>query len=193
MSSQDLISIFYVIISVKVALELIRQRRYLFSGFITSYHSRLTVNAAFFFLVPIGVFLHELGHAIAIWYFGGTVTDFEWRIFWGYVASEGDFTDVERWWISFSGNLVSIVLGLISLHLYRYFGKPFFRSLVRNFARLQIVFSLVVYPLFSLIAVGDWARIYNFSLKPYSQITLGLHILLLFYLRRKGVFGVSAL
>jgi len=185
----DLISIFYCIIAIGVIRRLIKNWKAFWDDIVTPLDKRLVTEVAFFILIPIGVLLHELGHAVATWQFGGTVVDFEWRIFWGYIISQGDFTTVQRWWISFSGNLVSILIGIIPLFFISRVRKPIIKELLLYFARLELVFSLIVYPLFSFVGFGgDWVRIYNFSVNPYAQITLALHILILLILWKKGVF-----
>ena len=185
----DLISIFYCIISIGVIRQLVKNWKAFWDDTVTPHDTRLVTEVAFFLLIPFGVLLHELGHAVAVWQFGGTVVDFEWRIFWGYVLPQGDFTTVQRWWISFSGNLVSILLGIIPLFLISRVRKPIVKEILLYFARLELIYSLIFYPLFSFVGfMGDWVRIYNFSVKPYAQITLAMHIILLIVLWKIGVF-----
>lgn len=185
----DLISIFYCIIAIGVIRRLFKNWEPFCDDVITPADTRLVTEVAFFILIPFGVLLHELGHAVATWQFGGTVIDFEWRIFWGYIIPEGDFTAVQRWWISFSGNLVSIVIGIIPLFFINRVRKAIVKELLLSFARIELIYSLIVYPLFSFVwSGGDWVRIYNFSVKPYAQITLAVHIVLLVILWKRGVF-----
>lgn len=189
MNFQDLISIFYVLISIKVITEIIRNRRSLFDDYVSDYDRRLVTQAAFFFLIPFGVLLHELGHAAATWYFGGEVIEFEWRIFWGYVLPEGEFSQVQRWWISVSGNLVSVLYGLLPIPFIRYVRKEIYKEFLKSFVKIELIYSLICYPMFSVVEVGDWVRIYDFSITPYSQITLLTHIVLLVVLWRSGIFS----
>ncbi len=185
----DLISIFYCVIAIGVIRRLIKNWKPFWDDVITPFDTRLVTEVSFFILIPIGVLLHELGHAVATWQAGGTVIEFEWRIFWGYIIPQGDFTTVQRWWISFSGNLVSILIGIIPLFFISRVRKIIVKELLLNFARIELIYSLIFYPLFSFVGFrGDWVRIYNFSVKPYAQITLALHILLLLILWKKGVF-----
>lgn len=188
MHFSDLISVFYVIISLRVARDMYRNRDSLMDDYVSSFDRRLVTQAAFFFLIPIGVLLHELGHAAATWQFGGTVEEFEWRVFWGYVLPQGEFTPVQRWWISLSGNVVSVVFGLVPIPFLRIIRKPIVNELLRSFIKIELIYSLICYPLFSFIAVGDWVKIYNFDISPYAQITLVVHITLLIVLWRSGLF-----
>ena len=185
----DIISVFYCILAVGVVRRLIKHRQSFWDDYITPQDRRLVTEISFFILIPIGVLLHELGHAIATWQSGGTVADFEWRIFWGYIVPDGDFTPVQKWWIALSGNLVSVLIGIIPLFVVNTVRKPVIREILLYFAKIELIYSLIFYPAFSFVGfMGDWVRIYNFSVKPYAQITLVIHIMLLFLLWRRGVF-----
>lgn len=186
--SFDLISIFYVLISIKVGRDIYSSRESLTDDTVTRKDRALLTQAAFFFLIPFGVLLHELGHAVAVWHAGGEVKEFQWRIFWGYVLPGGDFTKTEVWWFALCGNLVSVFLGLIPIPFLGYIKKSYIKELLLSFIKIELIYSLIVYPLFSIISFGDWAKIYDFSVKPYAQITIVLHALLLFYLFRSGIF-----
>ena len=189
MNSSDLISVFYLIVSIGVIREIIKTRKSLLDDIITPRDRRIVTQAAFFFLIPPGVLLHELGHSFTTLLFGGKVAEFHWMIYWGYIVPKGNFTPLQNWWISLSGNLVSVIYGLIPLIFLGKIKKPIVKELIRSFIKLEIIFSLICYPLFSFVLVGDWVEIYNFSIKPYSQITLVIHLLLLFVLWKSGVIG----
>lgn len=186
--SPDIISIFFVLISLKVGIDLFKNKESLLDDIVTRQDRALVTQAAFFFLIPFGVLLHELGHAAATWQVGGVVEEFQWRIYWGYIIPGGDFSPLERWWISLCGNLVSILIGLVPIPFVRFIKKPIFKELAVSFVKIELIYSLIVYPLFSIISFGDWAKIYNFSIKPYAQITIVLHAILLFSLFRAGIF-----
>ncbi|MEM9450454.1 MAG: hypothetical protein AAGA75_18220 [Cyanobacteria bacterium P01_E01_bin.6] len=81
---------------------------------------------------------------IATWQVGGTVVEFQWRIFWGYIIPSGYFTAVEYWWIALSGNVVSIALGLIALPAVVAIKKQVIKELLYSFAVVQLVYSLVL-------------------------------------------------
>lgn len=164
---------------------------------LTRAKQRLAEQAAFFISVPISVLVHELGHALAIWLFGGQVVEFAYRVFWGYVVPAGDFTAGQDWFIGLAGTLGSLLFGVSvwlalrhnSSRTLRYFG-------LRTF-RFQIYFSLLYYPLISLVLpIGDWRIIYSFSETPWlSAATLAVHagLLLLFWRAdRRGWFEMPA-
>ena len=69
----DLISIFYCVIARGVIRRLIKNWKPFWDDVITPFDTRLVTEVSFFILIPIGVLLHELGHAVATWQAGGTV------------------------------------------------------------------------------------------------------------------------
>ncbi|BAZ11011.1 hypothetical protein NIES4071_28350 [Calothrix sp. NIES-4071] len=179
-SSFDLISIFYSIISIDTIFRLVNNWKSVWNDSVTAKDKLLIQRTAAFILIPIGVFFHELGHAVATWLFGGQVREFQWRLFWGYVVPVGNFTTAEIWWIAFSGNLISILLGIIAIFLIFLVKKPALKELFYTFAIVELVYSLIFYPLISFTGFrGDWVTIYDFSIQPYAQVTLVLHIALL--------------
>lgn len=185
----DLISIFYCFIAVGVIRRLVKNWKFFWDDHITPQDKRLVSEVSFFILIPLGVLLHELGHALATWQVGGTVLDFEWRIFWGYILPQGDFTPFQRWWIALCGNLISVLIGIIPLFITGRVQKPIINEILSYFAKIELIYSLIFYPAFSFVGfMGDWVRIYDFSVKPYAQVTLAVHIMLLLLLWRKGVF-----
>ena len=94
----------------------------------------------------------------------------------------GNFLPVESWWIAFSGNLVSIALGFLAILAVPLVKKAVLKYLFYTFAQAELVYSVIAYPLFSFTTFrGDWLTIYDFSVKPYAQITLGIHLFLIFY------------
>ena len=130
-----------------------------------------------FILIPIGVLFHEIGHSLATWQVGGTVETFQWRLFWGFIIPSGDFSPVESWWISFSGNLVSILLGLLPIPFILQIRRRIISEIVYSFACIQSIYALIYYPVFSFATGGgDWLKIYDFSIQPLASLTLLLHI-----------------
>ncbi|MCP5100224.1 MAG: hypothetical protein GY943_32125 [Chloroflexi bacterium] len=164
---------------------------------LTAVKKQIAEQASFFISVPPGVLIHEFGHVLAVWLFGGQVVEFGYRVFWGYVLPAGNFTISEDWFISLAGTLGSLIFGIsiwIGLRNHKSSAFRFFG--LRSF-RFQIYFALLYYPIFTIILpVGDWRTIYNFSATPVlSGITAVSHaaLLLLFYLAdRSGWFEMPA-
>lgn len=173
----DWISIVYGLLSLDTLRRLGKNWKGFWDDDVTALDRFLIQRTAVFLLIPLGVLFHELGHAIATWQVGGTVVEFQWRLFWGYIIPSGYFSAVEYWWIALSGNIVSIALGLIAVPAIIFVKKQVIRELLYTFAIIELVYSLIVYPIFSFTGFeGDWVKIYDFSVSPYAQITLIIHM-----------------
>ncbi|MEO1519629.1 MAG: hypothetical protein AAFU78_02465 [Cyanobacteria bacterium J06633_2] len=178
-STFDWISLIYSVLSLDTLRRLVKHWSSFWDAQVTSLDRFLIQRVAVFLLIPIGVLLHEAGHAIATWQVGGTVIEFQWRVFWGYVIPYGSFTATEYWWIALSGNVVSIALGVVALPAIALVKKQVIKELLYSFAIVELGYSLLFYPLFSFTGFeGDWVKIYDFSVSPYAQLTLIVHVVL---------------
>jgi len=168
------------VISAQTLRQVVRERAALFDAWVSPHDAMLLDRAAVFFLVPIGVLLHEVGHALATWQVGGEVLALRWYLFYGYVVPWGDFTALEGWWISLSGNVVSLALGLAALALLRLPMSPPWFYLTLAFGRVQTVYALVVYPLIGLAGRwGDFVTIYSAQGGVWAYVTALVHVVLL--------------
>lgn len=129
---------------------------------------RVLVNqASFFFLVPISVLLHELGHAIAVWGFDREVVDWGFYGFAGYVAyMPWGLSDVQQTIIAAAGTIVNLVLCLTALAVVLYWKPPLraaFNELLIGFIFISGLNAFVVYPVLDLASGmnGDWRQMYN--------------------------------
>jgi hypothetical protein len=186
-SYSDLFSLFGMLLGVQALWQLSKNWSRMGQDSITSEDRSLALRLALFVGVPLGVLLHELGHSLATWQLGGTVATFQWRYMWGYIIPSGAFSLAGKWWISFSGNLVSILLGLLPLLWVSRIRHRFWGEVVYQFIFIQLLYALILYPLMSLPSQkGDWAFIYHpyFLTKPYGMLTLAIHCLLLWGLRQ---------
>lgn len=183
----DLIALLYLVLGVRTVIAAWRERRSLLDNEITPRDRYLLSQLAFFVLVPPGVLLHEFGHALATWQVGGQVVGFHYALFYGYVVPVGNFTNLQAWWISLSGNLVSIGYGLLAIPLIPRVSKNWQKYLLLAFARVQLTWALIGYPLFTLIGFGDWTTIYNprtwWLGLPFAVFHLSL-IAVLFFVNR---------
>jgi hypothetical protein len=175
----DLTSIFAGFLCLETFWQLFRNWSGFWDAKVTAQDGALAQRLAMFVLLPIGILLHEIGHSLATWQVGGTVAIFQWRFYWGYMVPTGNFSPVEYWWIAFSGNLVSILLGLLPILFISCTRRRIVAEILYSYACVELVSALVIYPLLSvLLRVGDWVEIYNFSL-PYATPTLIGHVGLL--------------
>lgn len=189
----NILTIFYVFRSFQLLRQIGQQWQTLVADPLTRAKQSVAEQAAFFVAVPPGVFIHELGHALAVWLFGGTVTQFAFRFFWGYVVPNGSFTAVQDWFISLAGTLGSLVYGVALWLLLRHNRSATLRYFGLRAFRFQVYFSLIYYPIFTaILPIGDWRTIYNFGATPIaSGVTAVFHLiflLLFWYGDRTGWF-----
>ena len=181
----DILAILYIFRSVQLGLQIWREWSGIRSEPFNAHKKQLANQASYFIAVPIGVLIHECSHVLAVWISGGQVVEFHYRAFWGYVVPQGSFTPIETWFVAIAGTLGSLLFGLAiwfflrgaPSQTLRYFG-------LRSF-RFQVYFSLIYYPLFTLLGFdGDWKTIYDFSstlLLSAGTAVLHLGILFLFW------------
>ncbi|MCS7050260.1 MAG: hypothetical protein NZL87_01450, partial [Thermomicrobium sp.] len=122
------------------------------------------VEMALFILLPLGVLLHELGHAVAVRLAGGRVTGFGYVLFLGWVEYDGVVSASAAFWIALSGNLVSLTLGLVLLAvgLFAPLRRPMSALLLAGGGLLSVT-TLVFYPLLDAASGldGDWTQLYS--------------------------------
>lgn len=179
----DLVALLYGLQTIRVIVTLARRWAAFWDTLFTPEDARLAQEIGFFVFIPVGVFLHEVGHWVAARQAGAWHIEFHYRLFWGYVAYVGEMSPTEVWWIALSGNLVSVLFG-VGLLLAGYYGRfcPFpARYTLLYGGRVQTVYALVGYPLLSFAGFeGDWQTIYAFQRTPVlSTLTLLVHIALL--------------
>jgi hypothetical protein len=177
-----LMSLLMAVISIRTIIQTIRDRDQLFDDNFTRADRQHMSVAAFFILIPIGVLFHEIGHAVAILWYGGEVTAFGFFFFFGFVGYDGIEDAAELFWIALWGNLVNVIMGLGALLLV--FLRPMraaINYLLIMFGLLSIVMSLVFYPLMDVLSDlhGDWSTIYRSETMELSVGTGIVHGLIL--------------
>lgn len=194
----NLLALVYLFQGLQVGRQIWSGRAEWQGGSFTQYEKRMAEQASFYLAVPIGVFFHEMAHAVAIWLFGGGVAEFGYRVFWGFVRPTADsvFTPQQDWFIALAGTIGSLVFGYVLWFVLRKNPLPAIRYFGLRAFRYQIFFSLVYYPVFTLLGFyGDWRTIYDnfrFDTTPaLSGMTLAVHVAILgwfFYASRIGWF-----
>jgi len=176
-----LISLFYCFIGLRVVHQLVTHWRATWDRTFTPSDRGLVDQAAFFILLPISVALHELGHATAIWSFGGHVTDFGFFVFAGYVSYDSPFTNVQHILVAFAGPFVSWLLAVLAVAFVLLKRPPMraaYNELLLQFAVLDIVNVLIFYPLldFATGLEGDWSQMYFGHVPALSAAILVWHL-----------------
>lgn len=169
----DMASLLYGVGAVFTIFALVRRGRPFWRGALADRDEQLAFACAFFLVIPVGVLLHELGHALATWSVGGQVAQLSWRVYWGFVIPVGNFGDTAAWWISLAGNLAGLLFGIALLALATAAGRrrPAAGRVMLIAGQLEIVFTLIVYPLMTLdlTFASDWRTIYDFSATPLAS------------------------
>jgi hypothetical protein len=177
-----LLSLFYLLLGVRLVIQLARNFRQTFDRQFTAADRALVDQAAFFILLPIAVALHELGHAVAIWLYGGEVLDWGFYGFAGYVAFDPfEFTAGQRIVIAAAGTLVNLLLGALAIAAV-FLKRPPFRAAINElliqFTWISLLNALVVYPVLDLLSGlnGDWAQMYDGGVPALSLGILVVHL-----------------
>ncbi|MGH2551467.1 MAG: site-2 protease family protein [Thermomicrobiales bacterium] len=194
-----IISLFYVLIGLRVARDTWRGRATIFDRTFTPHDRFMVSQAAFFLLVPLSVALHEFGHAVAIWSFGGHVDDFGFYFFAGYVGFNDPFTPVQHLVVAAAGVIVNILIAIVVLSFVFFKPKPMrpaVNDLLITFAALQAVNALIFYPLLDftvdLNGAGDWRQMYSNDAGNWRWVVLAIHVSILggsFLLSRTAWFN----
>ncbi len=193
----NILALVYIFRTAQISITVFREWKQIKSEPLTPHKKSLANQASFFIAVPIAVFVHEAAHALAIIAAGGEVAEFGYRVFWGYVVPQGTFTPIEMWVIAIAGTLGSLLTGVLLWLATRNAHSSTIRYFGLRAARFQIYFSLIYYPVFTLLGFdGDWRTIYDFSSTPLlSGVAAAAHIviLILFWLfDRQGWFEAPA-
>lgn len=179
-----LLSLFYIVIGVRLLYQLVRSWHEVWDRDFTIRDRMLVDQAAFFVLIPISVVLHEFGHAIAIWSFGGRVTDFGFYGFAGYVAYNEPFSPVQQTVVAAAGSVVNLILCLLAL-AFVLFMKPPARAAVNEllmaFVYVSGINAFIVYPILDLFSSlnGDWRQMYFDSPRWMAMIIVAVQLAIL--------------
>jgi hypothetical protein len=190
------VSVIYLLIGAYILYQLVTRWREFWSGDMSMQNQQLAGGVAFFLLVPVGVLLHEFGHMLAAWSTTSRVLGLHYFVYWGYVEYiPSANSPLLLWYVALAGNFVSYLLGFACLAAALLVNmKPILRLILYQLAMLELIQTLVVYPLMSLDPSfnGDWDSIYSFQAPVASWITLVVHLLslvALVFIVRRSPFG----
>lgn len=181
----DLLALIFTAIGVLGLPRLLRGWRALLAPRPSAEGEALAVYVAIFVGIPLTTLGHELGHLVTARALGAPEATLHYRVFWGYVSYSPVLSPRGDWWVALAGNLVSWALAVGGLLLSRAALPPGLRSAARTYGIVQMIHTLVAYPLFSLgdLPGADWAVIYG---RPYwfgTAVVAFLHAASLFWLR----------
>lgn len=178
----SLISLIYAVIGIRSIARLVNSWERVWDRRFSVQDRQLVDEAAFFVLVPVSVALHELGHATAIWTFGGEVRDFGFYGFAGYVSFiPFGFTEIQLTLISGAGSLVNLLLCAAALGVV-FLKKASFRAsineLLLQFAIVSGANAFILYPLLDLASNlnGDWRQMYDSGVPWLTGIIVAVQV-----------------
>ena len=163
-----------------------------------AWKKQLGNDIAFYAAVPIGVLIHELGHAVIVWVYGGKVVEFGYFFFWGFVLPDRAFAPAwKEWLLSAAGTMGSLLFATVVGVLFWRHSSSAVRYAGKRTVRYQIYFSLIYYPLFTaVLSFGDWRTMYDFNATPLlAGGTAAVHaiVLLGFWITdKRGWFDETA-
>lgn len=177
-----IISLIYAVIGIRSVVRTINSWEQVWDRKFSLKDRQMVDEAAFFVLVPVSVALHELGHAIAIWVYGGEVEGFGYYGFAGYVSFfPFGFTEIELTMISAAGSIVNLSLCAIALGLVFLRRNPFraaINELLIQFAIISGANAFILYPLLDLASNmnGDWRQMYTSDVPWLTGIIVAVQV-----------------
>jgi hypothetical protein len=114
-SAFNLIAWVYLGIAVLTAWRLVQAGRATFDDELTAADRRLVGATAFYLVTPLGVVLHELGHAVLVWTLGGRIVGWHFLFYWGYVVPDRSFGAYGDFGVALAGNLVTLAIGVLAV------------------------------------------------------------------------------
>src|SRR5690606_15853002 len=145
----------------------------IFDDRLTAEDRNRIIRLAIFVLLPLSIVLHEAGHAIAVWSFGGEVLDFGFYLYYGYVSHRGFYYPLDLAIISFAGPVVNVILGLGAFAIAWFWPRrAAVNYLLFVFCAFELFNALVFYPLFDFGGgiAGDFSSIYSRDTPVFSTI-----------------------
>lgn len=170
---------------VAVSYDAIRHAERIFAEPATSDSRSRILRLVLFGLLPLSIIFHELGHAVAVWSFGGEVLDFGFYFYYGYVSFNAfGLSDLDLGLIAFAGPLVSVVIGLIALAVAWFWPRRTpVNYLLFLLGGLELANALVFYPVIDAVGGvgdgGDWSQIYSSSTPIFSGAVGVVHAAIL--------------
>jgi Zn-dependent protease len=180
--STGILSLILLIAATATIWDVVKGRKEIFDHRLTADDRNRIIRLVIFVLVPLSIVLHELGHAVAVWSFGGEVVDFGFYLYYGYVAHRGFYTDLEVALIAFAGPVVNVILGLGAIAIAWFWPRrAAWNYLLFVFAAFELFNALIFYPIFDFGGgiVGDFSSMYSTDTPIFSSVVGFFHVLIL--------------
>lgn len=147
----------------------------------------------FFMLMPmITSFIHELGHAITLKFYGIRIYEFHITYFPfvldfsnPYVAyiSSRELINFDIFWINASGSLFSLFIGIIFIALYYFFNLNKYIEFFFFQYSIYLILEMIIYIILDIffMRMGDWYSLYEIS-PLIVQFSIIVYLLILSFL-----------
>ena len=182
----DLIALLFSGLALLGLPRLLRGRRELVAPRLSEEGKALAVYVAVFLAVPVATMAHELGHLVVARGLGAREATLHYRVFWGFVEYATRLPGHGDWWVALAGNAVSWALAALGLLASGLAMPPALRYTAYLFGMLEMIHTLVAYPLLSLSSLpgADWSVIYGRPSWAGTWVVAAVHAASLLWLRR---------
>jgi len=182
----DLIALLFTGLTLLGLPRLLRGWRELGAPRLSEEGKALAVYVAVFLAVPVATMAHELGHLVVARGLGASDASLHYRIFWGFVDYRTRLPGHGDWWVALAGNVVSWALAGLALLASGRTLPPAIRYTLRLFGMLEMIHTLIAYPLLSLSSLpgADWSTIYGHPAWAGTWAVAAVHAVSLLWLRR---------
>lgn len=176
----DLLNLIYLPLMVITIRDLVSNWRSVWDTNLTGRDRFILQKTVIFLIMPIVVYCHEMGHALAIEAFGGKVAEFHFGLFWGFVVPKGTFTIDQTVITYLAGNAVQIAIGLVAGLIALFVSSPPMVALLVYLFLWSVGGTVIIYALMSATGYyGDWIAIYTAPAPELKEIIGCLHALLI--------------
>ncbi|HEY7060675.1 MAG TPA: hypothetical protein VII06_04290 [Chloroflexota bacterium] len=169
------LALVYAVAALVTLWSVVRDWRALFDDVWTPQDNQLAQRVGFLLLTPPLVWLHELGHATAMRFYGATDPQIHFFLYLGFVTSRYPFTPIQNFVVFLAGPLVTYLLGIGLLAVALLVPlRPAVALALASCAIVNLALVLVMYPAMSLAGGwGDFVGIYQGGV-PMASLVVGV-------------------
>ncbi|MBX9671153.1 MAG: hypothetical protein K2X93_26430 [Candidatus Obscuribacterales bacterium] len=169
--------VIWIPLAIMAAKEVKTNWRQIFDNELTVQDRNALQKINVFFCIPLVVLLHEIGHSLAILWANGSIGEFHWGVWWGYVVPVGKFNEAKTLIIYLAGSAVQVAVGFLALVAALFIKSPPVVALLVYVGLYSIGGTIIIYTLLSLVGMyGDWIAIYTSPLRNWVHVIGVTHV-----------------